>query len=561
MTSETMAMQRVLNLEEEKKTTLNQFYNDLYTRKIRPENIWPEIADIREAVEVMVLKIANAVEEISPRFMISEVVLVGSAREETQIIRPEEYDFLLILGMLSQPGVLEIKKTCKDRENCVHVVMKDEDVKRQFADVIVGEELRSTQDMLPFSLNKGLRESFYNVLMEALNKLTNHVIQTPTGMLVIKRNSLAVHGPALNPYFQWHSLDGAIMEISVDLCPVIKLKGDYSDIINLETVTCETYYHCAREVGSMVLLPCKRGLSCHNGLCFSVNFTETEILLMNKISEHHRKCYMILKYLINANLKPSLGGVFDWVENMESPETAFFSYILKVIVLQHHYELMCTETTCLASCIERLLHKILTISLFTSNTISGLLSRKGWLSSPFFKKHNIWNSHRGNIRYRDVNVKLRILLINLDFIGRTKEYKFENCHIMSVRAIRMDQLDMHLHTAVTASIWAIYMYPDFGHSAEMLCRVFTWKLIEFVRMMNYLESPIECKNENCCVSAAERKELMLKYDNELSIDYLIFVGAIEVSILSIYIYPDFGHSIGDLASFFGRKLLQLYKKL
>ena len=561
MTSETMPMQRVLNLEEDKKTTLNQFYNDLYTRKIRPENIWPEIADIREAVERKVRNIAKTVEEISPRFMISEVVLVGSAKEGTQIIRPEEYDFLLILGTLSQPGVLEIKKICKDRENCVHVVMKDEDEKRQFADVIDGEELRSTQDILPFSLNKGLRESFCNVLKEALSNLTNYVIQKQTGMLEIKYNSPTVHGPALNLYFQWYTLDGTSMEISVDLCPAIKLKGDYSDIINLETVTCETYIHYAREVGSMVLLPCKRGLSCHKGLCFSVNFTETEVLLINNISDHHRKCYMILKYLINANLKPSLGGVFDWVDNLVSPETAFFSYILKVLVLRHHYELMCTETTCLASCIERLLHKILTISLFTKYTISGSLTGKSWLSSPFFKKQNIWNSHRGNILYQDFNVRLRVLLIYLDFIGRTKEYKFENCHIMTVRAISMDPLDMPLRTAVTVSILAIYMYPDFGHSAEMLCWVFAWKLIELVKMNNYLYSQIECKNENCCVSAAERKELMLKYDNELSIDNLIFVGAIEVSILSIYIYPDFGHSIGDLATFFGRKLLQLYKKL
>ena len=550
-----------MKTKEEKKATLTQFYTDLYNHKICPKLNGQETADIREAVERMVLKITSTVEEISPRFMISEVVLVGSAREETQIIRPEEYDFLLILGTLSRPGVLEIKKTCKDRENFVHVILKDKDVKKQFRDLIVGDQLRSTHDASPLSWKNGLRESFYYILKDALSNLINYVIQTRTGMLEIKHNSLAVHGPALNPYFQWHSLDGTSMEISVDLCPVIKLKGDNSDVINLETVSCDTYYHYARAVGSMLLLPCKRGIACQGGLCFSVNFTETEVLLINNLSDHHRMCYMILKYLMNAKLRPSLGSVFDWMDNQVSPETAFFSYILKVLILQHHYELMCTETTCLASCMERLLHKMHSIALFAKFTIVPMPYRRNWLSSPFFKKYNIWRSHSVKFADQDFNLRLRILLIDLDYIGRMKEYNFEKCHILSVRAIDVIFFAMPLSYAIATSFIAIYLYPDFGHLTERLCRFLIWKYIVIVKMLWKLGGPVECKNENCCVPAAKRKELMEKYHGGLSTASVYFIAALEVSILSVYIYPDFGHSIGDIGTFLGRKLVKLYKDM
>ena len=368
-------MQRMMNLEKEKKATLTRFYTDLYANKICLKLSTKEITDVREAVSKMVRRIANKVEEVSPRFKIGDVVLVGSASEETQIIRPEEYDFLLILETLSQPGVLEIKKTCTGNENCVHAIVKDKDVKRQFIDLIDGNELRSTQDILPFPWKTGLRESFYEVLKDVLHSLKSETIQTASGVLEMRYSSLTVHGPAFNPYFQWQRPDGTTMEISVDLCPVIRLKGAYPDVLNLETVTNEVYYRYAQSVGSQVLLPSKKR-TCKNGLCYSVNFTETEILLIKKLSDHHKRCYMILKYLLNAKTRPSFGGVFDWIENIFEPETAFFSYILKVLILQHHYELMCSETTCLASCIERILHKILNIVLSSKMFVFGIPYRR-----------------------------------------------------------------------------------------------------------------------------------------------------------------------------------------
>ena len=554
-----MAMQRVMQLEKEKKDKLTRFYTDLYANKIRLQVSAQEITEIRDAVSGMVRRIANKVEEICPRFKINDVVLVGSAREGTQIIRPEEYDFLLILEMLSRPGALEMKKMCIGNENCVHVIVKDKDVKRQFIDLIDGDELRSNQDSSPFVWKKGLRESFYHVLKEALRKLMNNIIQTPTGILEIKYSSLTMHGPALNPCFQWYRQDGTIMKISVDLCPVIRQKGDYPDVMNLETVSCETYYHYAGAVGSLMLLPCKRQI-CPNGHCFSVNFTETEVLLIKDLSQHHRKCYMILKYLLNAKMRPSWGGVFDWMENIVEPETAFFSYILKVLILQHHYELMCTETTCLASCIERLLHKMLSIALLAKIKIIGIPYRRNMLSSPFFKNHNIWSSHSGKFADHDLNLRLRILLIDLDIIGKTKEYTFENCRISSVRAINIRDLALPSLIALLASLISIYLDPDFGHLTEKTLRYCIWKYIELGKILWILDEPVECKNENCCVSAAERKELREKYDSGLSLANIYFMLALEVSILSIYIYPDFGHSSGAVATFLGRKLIELYQE-
>ena len=342
-----MTSKRVAKSEEEKKGTLNSFYNDLYAHNICYAVSEEEADDIRGAVKQIVEKITNIIGNIDTRLLISEVVLVGSAKEGTQIILPEEYDFLLILEVLSHQGVICVNKACPGKENRVHAIIKDNKVKRQFQDLLQGDEIRSTQDELPFVWRTGLREIFYKATKNAIRAFVNVEIQKATGTLRLGYPSLRLHGPAFTSSFQWQQRNGMNIDISVDLCPAIRLTGDFPELINLENVTSEVYYRYAHDVGSLLLLPCKRGFSCSNGLCFSVNFTEAEMLLMEDLSEHHRKCYKILKYLMNAKQRPAWPAFMKWVDYIDEPKTAVFSYILKVLILNHHYDQECTETKCL----------------------------------------------------------------------------------------------------------------------------------------------------------------------------------------------------------------------
>ena len=550
-----MTSKRVTKSAEEKKGTLNSFYNDLYAHKICYALSEEETGDIRGAVIKIVEKIANQIGKIDTRLLISEVVLVGSAKEGTQIILPEEYDFLLILEKLSHQGVIDINNACPGKDNRVHAIIKDNKVKRQFKDLLQGDEIRSTQDDVPFFWRSGLREIFYNAAKAVIRAFVNIEIRKATGTLRLEYPSLTLHGPAFTPRFQWHRRSGKKIDISVDLCPAIRLTGDFPELINLENVTSEVYYRYAQDVGSLLLLPCKRGFSCSNGLCFSVNYTETEMLLMDDLSEHHRKCYKILKYLMNAKQRPAL---IEWADNIAEPETAFFSYILKVLILNHHYDQVCTETKCLASCIERVLHKTLNILLSAKIAIAGIPHRN-WLSSPFFKNHNIWSSHSRKFAHQDLNLRLRILLINLDYIGNMKEYKFENCYVNSVRRINVSLLAMPFTTAALVSLFSVYIYPEFGHSMEDICAFLIWKYIQLGKIIWMLNGPVDCKSENCCIPAAKRKKLAIKNESRLSDIY--FIVAVEISIFAVYIYPDCGHLIGDMGKFLARKFIELSKEI
>ena len=552
-----MTSKRVAKSQEEKKATLNSFYNDLYAHKICYALSEEEADDIRGAVIKIVEKIANKIGKIDTRLLISEVVLVGSAKEGTQIILPDEYDFLLILEKLSHQGVIDINKACPGKDNRVHAIIKDNKVKRQFEDLLKGDEIRSTQDDVPFYWKSGLREIFYKAAKAVIRAFVNIEIRKATGTLRLEYPSLTLHGPAFTPRFQWHRRSGKNVDISVDLCPAIRLTGDFPELINLENVTSEVYYRYAQVVGSLLLLPCKRGFSCLDGLCFSVNFTEVEMLLMKDLSKHHRKCYKVLKYLMNAKQRPAF---IEWADNIAEPETAVFSYILKVLILNHHYDQVCTETKCLASCVERVLHKTLNILLSAKIAIVGIPPRN-WLPSPFFKKHNIWSSHSRKFADLDLNLRLRLLLIQLEYISNMKDYRFENCYVNSVRGINVRMLAMPLSTAFLVSLFSVYIYPEFGHLMEDICAFLILKHIQLGKIIWLLNDPVDCKNENCCVPAAKRKELAVKNESGLSDAGIYFMVAVEISIFAVYIYPDCGHLIGDMGKFLTRKFIDLSKEI
>ena len=542
--------------EEEKRETLNRFYNDLYADKICFKLSSQEVSDIRGAVIDLVERIADKLGHIDEKFRIRDVILVGSAREETQITLPGEYDFLLVLDGLSQQGVIEINMVCLDKENCAHVKVKDDRLKRQFKDLLKGDELLCTRDDSLFSWKDGLREEFRHVMEKAIRANVNEKICYSTGILRLDNKSVKVHGPAFNPQFEWHGCNGKVIDISVDLCPVIRLAGEFPEFINLDNVVCETYYNYAQVMGAVMLLPCKKGHSCRNGLCFSVIFTETEMVLMKDLSEHHRKCYMLLKYLLNAKQRPSLGKAFDWADNLIEPETTFFSYILKILVLDHHYIQKCTETKCFASCLERILHKIINITHFARIVIPGIPPRN-WLSNPFFKNQNVWSSHGLKLADQDLTMKLRFLLIELEVIGDMKEYTYDHCFIYTVRG---NMFARPLAVAIIIAVFSVYICPALGHLLENICRFLIWKHVELGKIMWHLMDPIDCRNDNCCMPIEQRKELMKQTDSGITIDGIYFMAAVEISVFAVYIYPDCGHLIGDMCRFLSRKFTDLWKQ-
>ena len=186
---------RTLKSRKEKIETLNRFYNDLLWDKIRFKLDKHEVCDIRKAVIELVKKITVKLEQIDEKFRIRDVVLVGSAKEWTQITVPEEYDFLLVLDALSQQDRIEIDKVCLDKENGAHVKVKDSRIKIKFKDLLKGDELMCTRDDSLFSLKDGLRECFRNGMVTAMRACINEEIAYSTGVLRVVSTSIKLHGP------------------------------------------------------------------------------------------------------------------------------------------------------------------------------------------------------------------------------------------------------------------------------------------------------------------------------------------------------------------------------
>ena len=89
------------------------------------------------------------------------------------------------------------------------------------------------------------------------------------------------------------------MEILVDLCPALKL--DIEPVKNVLPPFDPYYLDFIDNIQSVLLLSRGGG---GGGHLFKVTYTEFELLCTSHLSQHHRKCYKLLKYLLNGEPFP-----------------------------------------------------------------------------------------------------------------------------------------------------------------------------------------------------------------------------------------------------------------
>ena len=208
--------------------TLNRFLNELYVKELDLNNKFSdqELTDIREAVVEQVNLIAQRIHEIDSRLKTREVLLVGSAREGTQIIRPCEYDFILILDALSKRGAVSIIPEDQegDSREYMHVKLKDEDIRSIFHEFSDNDCIRASR-LLPWD-RQGLRDLFSTAVQQAVVLCSKSYIKMNTGILKLIRSKPKRSGPACTIRLLWErdtAGNHSALEISVDLCSAIKL--------------------------------------------------------------------------------------------------------------------------------------------------------------------------------------------------------------------------------------------------------------------------------------------------------------------------------------------------
>ena len=427
--------------------TLNRFLDDLYEKEVDLGCNFSdqETNDIRAAVIKQVNLIAQRIHEVDSRLKIQEVLPVGSAREGTQIVRPCEYDFILILDSLSKPGAVKIvpEDPESDSREYMHVKLNDDYVKSIFHEFSNNDYIRASR-LLPWD-RYGLRDFFSTAVSQVVMLCPRSFVKMDTGKLKLKRSKPELNGPACTIQLLWEratTQDKTAMEmlISIDLCPAIRLdfeeyyqllptsakavSNDLSDDCSTDSVrstkkstesvlqsadksvakdldheapleTCgfnpvrsdefvvsfsgtEVPNHLdhvksakpvlspsrninandldyAKSIKSILLMP-------RDDMRFKVTFTDAELTLLN-MSEHHRKCYKLLKYLINGEPFPlqrhryrRIKKLFDYVIGFGP--TYLHSYLIKQVVWDHHYIQQCNEEVNLGLCVTRTLSKL-----------------------------------------------------------------------------------------------------------------------------------------------------------------------------------------------------------
>ena len=403
---------------------LNRFLNDLYERKLSLLQDEEEQRDIRDAVMEMVNKIATTVTAADPKFRIGRKLLVGSASEGTQIVLPNEYDFQLVLEELSDAIDLTNVSNCLGKSGCVHIQFKNDASKDRWIDLLADGKLVSTRGDKKCDIQAGSRQQFHKVLQHATDSLKNAHIEMKTGILLMQNSTIKKHGPAFTPSFVWQRrASREKMEIFVDLCPVIRFTGNLDKLIRLQDATCDTYFDYVHKIGHVMLMPCTKKMSCESGLCFRAIFTLAEILLIRDMSSHHRKCYKLLKYILNGILARTA--------------TVFHSYALKTLVLNHHYLEKCEENQSVSKCFMSLLKQIQGIIEDSPVSLLKYDMRKH-LPNMFLNKVSVWN-HEQSILDGDIQIRFRRLMKRLKKISSMTEYDFEKCYIRSVNCTNLNK--------------------------------------------------------------------------------------------------------------------------
>ena len=307
-----------------------------------------EILDIRTAVDKQVHLLADTIGEVDPRLRIREVIPVGSAREGTQIVRPCKYDYILILETLSQPGAVS-SRFWKHGRQYMYVTLEDNEMRALFQGYIDRNERINANDQFP---RKGLRSLFLANVFRAVKLCSKRSVEKNTGILTILPSKPEIHGPAFLVMFEWHgntATCSAKMKISVDLCPALKVDlREYKD--SLQSIECDVvsdYKHYIKNVGSVLLMPSHANL-------FKVTLTEAELLLTSELSEHHIKCYKLLKYIINGEPHP-LQTITCKIKYKFQNNAFLPSYALKLIVWHHQFTQHCSDENDLGFCVTTIL--------------------------------------------------------------------------------------------------------------------------------------------------------------------------------------------------------------
>ncbi|XP_053380525.1 uncharacterized protein LOC128548913 [Mercenaria mercenaria] len=402
--------------EEEKNYRLTEYFHNLLKRRINFRVTRDEIKDIISSVDFLVETLVAKITSKVAWLPFSRVVRVGSMAEGTSVGQPNEFDYLAVLK-IEQSGI-EVERTCENRRGYAHVKITDPYLRTIWGKWMDGEYLKSDftrgdSDML---------SNYFDTLGNAFQLEVSNVLQDYDERLVCKTNigemksetificDVKKHGPAFTPKFVWKSKrSGEKITMGVDITPAIEIDIS-TDIISAKDTFDPRFFSKVEEHGKCLLISCRNNASCEARQCFCLAFTLSEVELVRGLSQHHKDCYKLLKYIFNSR----------------HGYTFFPSYAWKTLVLKHSCH--CDETENLAVCFKQLVAACLHY-MFNRKTEEKIeFSRIARVFMPgekfvlnipsvFFKQHNILDSKDYKFPCEQFLQEIEIMLRSLEGIS------------------------------------------------------------------------------------------------------------------------------------------------
>lgn len=303
---------------------VNDFLNYVDKEKLQLKRSSKEMEDITAAVNEAVDSFAAYLGKKYPIFEISHKYAVGSMAEGTKILEADEFDFILVLKQFNE-HLLDIKQC----EECCFERLTDVERELEF----MFEGFRHAHVSIPNRKHSQYDEDMrgkspWNVFLskpsdfldgdETLLGWNFKKVCKDSGDLTYLKDSRFV-GPSWNLMFLWKTKQGADVKISVDTTMAIEITH-VTDIVTLQNIPCKTYYQDLVNEDKCFIIPkvIWRSLGEYSAN-FKYNFTTTEVNIMRNLSEEHKVCYRILKYIYRELY--SLWGLQ--------------SYFLKMLILRH----------------------------------------------------------------------------------------------------------------------------------------------------------------------------------------------------------------------------------
>lgn len=387
-------MIKTLNYDEVEK--INKHLLDIHDKQLVFSRSAEEIDDIKLSVEEMIERIISKFSDYDDYddsrrvFEVSQKYLVGSMSEETRIIEPSEFDFLVVLKKLSVPGALDIifidnEKDCKKYHirgehafKHAHLQVKDPNLVKTFNRFFISHDRFIYTDFLKYIYKAGLVQS-------AISKIVCKTIEKNTGTLSFFTDETRHNGQALKLLMEWtpkSSLTSQKLRISIDIVLAI-------DISHHVDRNFFQYFDQLKDDYSCFVLPTTVG-SHHDEPCFKFTFTLTEVKRMKSLSLHHRKCYRLMKYIV--------------LRDGEEVSRDFTSYLIKTVLLRH--SLKCFEMTNFLVCI---LDIITNMTKMCSHCNSAHMAER-----MFFLKDNfVTYKNYGEKQYKHIVKSLTVMVKQL----------------------------------------------------------------------------------------------------------------------------------------------------